>query len=53
MEAQGNLLSDYWALKAFQQPPSMWEMQYKNEIGLYEKVLAKFISNPKDEGNLP
>lgn len=53
MEAQGNLLSDYWALKTFQQPPSMWEMQYKNEIGLYEKVLAKFISNPKDEGNLP
>jgi hypothetical protein len=29
--------------------PSMWEMQYKNEIGLYEKVLAKFIANPKDE----
>ncbi len=53
MEAQGNLLSDYWAVKQFGRPPRMWEIKHIGDLALYEKVLAGFIANPADKRNLP
>lgn len=53
MEAQGNVLSDYWALAVYGNPPSLWEGKHINDMKLYEKVLADFIANPSDRANLP
>ena len=53
MEAQGNLLADYWALKQTPIPPSMYERKHRNDLTLYENVLRKFIQNPADKSNLP
>lgn len=55
MEAQGDLLADYWALK-FARIPELVSMEvYQNFgfIGLYEQVLSNFLANPADKGNLP
>lgn len=53
MEAQGNLLSDYWAVKHFARPPSLWETKHIFDLALYETVLSRFIANPADRANLP
>ncbi|MBK7236706.1 MAG: hypothetical protein IPI02_14175 [Sterolibacteriaceae bacterium] len=53
MEAQGNILSDYWALKLYGKPPDVWERKYLNDLPLYEIVLRDFISDPADQSNLP
>ena len=53
MEAQGNILSDYWALKNFRKPPILWERKHSNDLPLYEKVLENFIASPSDKANLP
>ena len=53
MEAQGNLLSDYWALSQFANPPSLWEPKHRKDLPLYEQVLKDFLANPADQKNLP
>lgn len=53
MEAQGNVLSDYWALKTYGKPPFISQMKHISDLPLYEKVLAGFIANPADKLNLP
>ncbi|WP_332877881.1 DUF2345 domain-containing protein [Massilia sp. S19_KUP03_FR1] len=55
MEAQGNILADYWAIKKLGDGAALeiFEKKHKDDISLYEKVLAKFISNPSDKTNLP
>ncbi|MBS0447262.1 MAG: Rhs element Vgr protein [Proteobacteria bacterium] len=52
MEAQGDLLSDYWALKSYPHPP-LHNNSYRDKLPLYETVLRKFIADPADKGNLP
>ncbi|WP_426101664.1 type VI secretion system Vgr family protein [Massilia sp. TSP1-1-2] len=54
MEAQGNVLADYWAMKKYgANVPWIHEEQYKDDFVLFEKVLKTFIANPGDKTNLP
>ena len=56
MEAQGNILADYYLLKFANAQLSMYEMRYRrhqNVLPLYEGTLARFLANPADESNLP
>ena len=56
MEAQGNILADYYLLKFANAQLSMYEMRYRrhqNVLPLYEGTLARFLAHPADESNLP
>ena len=53
MEAQGDLLADYFALKYMRNPRIMRQRQYAHQIDLYEQVLARFLADPRDPDNLP
>lgn len=53
MEAQGDLLADYWALKTYGTPPYIRQQQYAQQLPLYEKVLQDFILDPANKSNLP
>ena len=53
MEAQGNVLSDYWALKTYGKPPFISQMNHIGDLPLYEEVLKGFIANPAAASNLP
>ena len=53
MEAQGDLLADYYALKYLKHPPTMQQEQYANDQALYEEVLSDFFTDRKSEKNLP
>jgi hypothetical protein len=53
MEAQGDLLADYFALKVLQLPEVMSQYKYRNALPLFETVLARFLANPADTDNLP
>lgn len=53
MEAQGNLLADYWALSTRIRPPVLNNWAYATNLALYKTVLRKFIANPADKANLP
>lgn len=53
MEAQGNVLSDYWALSQFTHPPSLWESKHRQDLPLYRQVLRDFIADPANKNNLP
>jgi type VI secretion system secreted protein VgrG len=54
MEAQGNVLADFWALKRYlPRPRAFNERKHINDLSLYEKVLKRFIDNPSDPSNLP
>jgi hypothetical protein len=53
MEAQGNVLSDYWALKTYGQPPFISQMKHIKDLPLYETVLEHFLANPGDTSHLP
>lgn len=53
MEAQGDLLADYFALKYLGAPRAMHQMQYADSLALFEEVLHAFIENPADTANLP
>jgi hypothetical protein len=53
MEAQGDLLADYFALKVLGVPEVMAMVKYRNSLPLYETVLQKFLANPSDTDNLP
>ena len=53
MEAQGDLLADYFALKHMHKPRVMRQRRYAAQLGLYEQVLARFLAHPHDRDNLP
>jgi hypothetical protein len=56
MEAQGNLLADYFALKFCDAPSLLYEARYRGEpaaLALYESVLKDFIAAPGEQRNLP
>lgn len=53
MEAQGDLLADYFMLKFMNAPAQMVQTQYMNSLPLFEEVLDAFLKNPSDTANLP
>ena len=53
MEAQGDLLADYFALEFMRFPPAMAQKQYSGSLALYRQVLASFIADPSNDENLP
>lgn len=53
MEAQGDLLADYFVLKHLGSATSMKQPGYANDLPLYEQVLADFLANPASRRNLP
>ena len=53
MEAQGDLLADYFALKIMRNPRIMRQRRYADRLDLYERVLARFLADPRDPDNLP
>lgn len=52
MEAQGDLLADYFVLKFLRRPDAMRQRQYGGQLALYERVLAGFLADPLDRANL-
>ncbi|WP_020652788.1 hypothetical protein [Massilia niastensis] len=52
MEAQGDLLADYFMLKYLGKPQAMRQQRYRNSLALYEKVLAQFLADPASLDNL-
>ena len=54
MEAQGDLLADYFALKFLASPAFMAQGEYANDLDLFEReALSNFLSNPGSKDNLP
>ncbi|KGM56974.1 hypothetical protein N799_12260 [Lysobacter arseniciresistens ZS79] len=56
MEAQGNILADYFLVKFRNAQNEVYEARYArypNVLPLYESVLAPFIANPAETTNLP
>lgn len=53
MEAQGDLLADYIALKHMNSPVSMRQQRYAGSLPLYEEVLAGFLTDPFSVAHLP
>jgi len=53
MEAQGDLLADYFALKYMRNPRVMRQRRHAHQLDLYEQVLARFLADPRDPENLP
>jgi hypothetical protein len=52
MEAQGDLLADYFVLKFLGQPEAMRQRRYQHDLALYERVLALFLADPASRDNL-
>ena len=52
MEAQGDLLADYFVLKHLRRPEVMRQQRYRNSLALYEKVLAVFLAEPGNRASL-
>jgi len=52
MEANGDRLADYFALKFFNKPQAMRQFRYRDSLALYKCVLAFFQVNPLDHHNL-
>jgi hypothetical protein len=53
MEAQGDLLADYFVLRHLGSPAVMRQQRYANSLPLYEAVLAGFLADPFSLANLP
>ena len=53
MEAQGDLLADYFMLKHLRRPEVMRQQRYRDSLALYERVLAGFLVDPGNVANLP
>jgi hypothetical protein len=53
MEAQGDLLADYFVLKFLQRPEAMRQRRYAGQLALYEQVLSGFLRDPATRANLP
>lgn len=52
MEAQGDLLADYFVLKFLERPEAMRQRRYQDDLVLYERVLAAFLADPRSRDNL-
>lgn len=52
MEAQGDLLADYFVLKHLQAPGAMRQPRYRASLALFETVLRGFIADPASRANL-
>lgn len=52
MEAQGDLLADYFVLKFLGRPDAMRQRRYGGQLALYEQVLAGFLADPANRANL-
>jgi hypothetical protein len=52
MEAQGDLLADYFVLKFLGRPDGMRQRRYQHALALYEKVLAGFLADPASREHL-
>ena len=53
MEAQGDVLADYFVLRYLGTSASMRQQQYAHSLLLYEEVMAGFLANSASEENLP
>ena len=53
MEAQGDLLADYFVLKFLHAPKSMRQPRYADSLDLFEAVLAGFLRDPAASAQLP
>lgn len=53
MEAQGDLLADYFALRHLGSSACMRQPRYAGSLPLYEQVLAGFLADPASVANLP
>ncbi len=55
MEAQGDILADYWALVYAngKRPPNLNQKKHIDDIELYKRVLKNFILDPSNKSNLP
>jgi hypothetical protein len=54
MEAQGNLLADFFALKHLGRPDVMAQYEaYGDALPLFEEILSAFQKNPSDRSHLP
>ncbi|TFW36206.1 Rhs element Vgr protein [Massilia horti] len=52
MEAQGDLLADYFVLKHLGKPDAMRQQRYRDSLALFEQVLAGFLDQPASRDNL-
>jgi hypothetical protein len=53
MEAQGELLADYFALKFLRNARIVRQRRPVHALALYERVLASFLADPGSVANLP
>lgn len=53
MEAQADLLADYFILKFTRHHEVMRQQRYRGQVALYERVLASFLRARGDAQNLP
>jgi hypothetical protein len=53
MEAQGDLLADYFVLKHLRKPNGLRWQEYADKLALFEEVLGQFLSDPASRANLP
>ena len=53
MEAQGDLLADYFVLKHLGSAGAMRQPRYADSLSLFEQVLAGFLTHPGNRENLP
>jgi hypothetical protein len=52
MEAQGDLLADYFMLKHRRKPDAVRQQEYRDSLALYESVLAGFLADPASRASL-
>jgi hypothetical protein len=52
MEAQGDLLADYFVLKFLKRPEAMRQRRHAGQLALYEQVLSHFLLDPGSRENL-
>lgn len=53
MEAQGNLIADYFSLAVLVAPELVHEPAHSGSLPLYQQVLQGFLANPGDKNLLP
>ncbi|MFP5390121.1 MAG: Rhs element Vgr protein [Gammaproteobacteria bacterium] len=53
MEAQGDVLADYFVLRYLGVPQVMRQREYASRLDLFEQVLSGFLRAPGAQANLP
>jgi hypothetical protein len=53
MEAQGDLLADYFVLKHLGNPHGLRWGEHAGKLTLFEEVLGQFLTDPASRANLP